>query len=79
MNFENWNELRGYLIENIKGRTNSVTVINELLMIQNKNPYKLLEIVKEHFLTFKSRLSLEENNANKKTIIIEFTEKNYCE
>lgn len=75
LEFQNWNELREHLIRNFKDRTNSTTIINELLKINNKNPYKLLEITKEKFTAFKSRLSVEEDNAIKRTTIINFTEK----
>lgn len=43
-----WAELRVHLIETFKDKTNSVTIANEILKLQNiKSPYKLLKI---HFL-----------------------------
>lgn len=74
--FSSWNNLRTHLINNFKDRTNSVTILNDILKIQHiKNPYKLLEITKEKYLSFKSRISIEENDNSKKIAIINYAEK----
>lgn len=76
LEFSNWDELRSHLVNTFKDKTNSVTIINEILKIQTiKNPYKLLEVTKEKFLSFKSRISIEENDPGTKLVIIKFAEK----
>lgn len=76
LEFNNWIELRQHLVNSFKDKTNSTTIMNDILKIQNiKNPYKLLEIIKEKFLAFKSRLSIEEPDINAKNISIRFAEK----
>lgn len=75
LEINNWNELREHLKNTFKDKTNAVTIIIELLKIQHiKNPYKLLEITKEKFLNFKSRVSIEENDPGTKRVKIEFAE-----
>lgn len=74
--FNDWSKLRSHLTETFKDKSNAVTTLNDLLKIQNvKNPYKLLELTKNKFLNFKSRLGIEEKDSVKKSAIIDFTEK----
>lgn len=71
----NWLDLREHLKNSFKDKSNSVTILNELLKIQNvKNPYKLLDITKGKFLDFKSKLGLEQENADVKITIINYAE-----
>lgn len=76
LEIDNWNDLKTHLINTFKDKTNSVTIVNDILKIQHiKNPYKLLEITKEKFLCFKSRLSIEESDPGTKIVTIRFIEK----
>lgn len=70
-----WNELKTHLQNTFKDKSNSVTILNEILKIQNiKNPYKLMEVTKDKFLNFKSKLGLEQNDVDAKTIVINYIE-----
>lgn len=76
LEIQTWDVLRAHLTNNFKEQTNSVTILNELLKIQNiKNPYKLLELTKEKFLKLKSRIVLEENDPGTKIVMIRFSER----
>lgn len=76
LEFNNWTDLSEYLINNFKDKSTTVTIINDILKLNNiKNPYKLFEIIKEKFLMFKSSLSVEENDNNKRLAISQFAEK----
>ena len=76
LEFNTWNELRAQLVDTFKDKSTSVTITNDILKINNiRNPYKLFEVIKEKFLMFKSRPSIEEDYNNRKTAISEFAEK----
>lgn len=76
LDINDWATLRSHLINTFKDKTKSETIINELLKIQNiKNPYKLLEITKEKFLAFKSKISIEKEDPGTRIVITQFVEK----
>src|SRR5436190_2558971 len=63
LEFNTWNELRAHLVNTFKDKSTSVTITNDILKINNiRNPYKLFEVIKEKFLIFKSRLSIDEDD-----------------
>lgn len=75
LEFASWNELREHLILNFKDKLNSITILNEILKNNEKNPHKLLDIIKSKFTTFKSRVSVEHSNIETRITIINYAEK----
>ena len=71
-----WSALREILIANFSNKSNSVTILNNILNIKGiKNPSYFFEIIKEKFNDFKSRLFVENNNMEGRKAIVEFVEK----
>ena len=65
LDIRSWAVLKESLINNFADKFNSVTVLNSILNVKNiKNPSTFLEIVKNKFNDFKSRLYVEHDNAS---------------
>ena len=71
-----WSTLREILIANFSNKSNSITILNNILNIKSiKNPSYFFEVIKEKFNDFKSRLLVENNNMEGRKAIVEFVEK----
>ena len=76
LDIRSWAVPKEILINNFADKSNLVTVLNSILNIKDtKNPSTFLEIVKNKFKDFKSRLYIEYGNQEYRKPIIEFTEK----
>ena len=71
-----WDELKESLLGNFADKSNSVTILNQILNITTiKNHTILFDIIKGKFNAFKAKMYVEENVEVKRNVVIEFVEK----
>jgi len=76
LSISSWEELKECLLRNFADKSNSVTILNEILNVTNiKNPTLFFDIIKGKFNNFKSKMFIEEEDDVKKNAVIKFVEK----
>ena len=72
----NWDDLKVCLLRNFDDKSNSVTLLTEILNVTNiKNPSVFFDIIKGKFNDFKSKICIEEETEEKRNAIMNFVEK----
>ena len=76
LDIRSWTDLKETLLNSFSDRSNSVTILNNILNVKSiKNPCMFIEVVKTKFNEFKSRSYVENDNAESRKAITDFVEK----